>query len=194
MNDFETQIAFFTILPNNKIEKKYKTKYQHLFQDTIFKELLEINSHSMINLCKIDIKNRTMVYEYFVSVNLREKLKSHQKISYKELIHIFKQMAYSIDFLHKKNITHIDINDTNFLINDNLEIKLNDYDFIEIINEKNQSLKQIDVLAFAVLIYRIIQLPYQWSSIKHLKLGFNSNYINYSSCEDFLSSLNINEK
>jgi len=191
MKNFETEIAFFRILSSNKIQKIYKTQYQHLFQDEIFKKLLNINSYSMINLYKIDIENETMIYEYFISVNLRERLKLHQKISYEELIHIFQQMAYSIDFLHKNNIAHIDINDTNFLINEKLEVKLNDYDFIEILNEKNQSLKQIDILAFGILIYRVIQLPYQWNAIKHLTFKFNSNNLDYSSCEDFLSSLRI---
>lgn len=191
MNSFETQIAFFKILSNNKIQKKYKTKYQHLFQDRIFKELLSINSYRIINLYEIDIKNKTMIYEYFISVNLRERLKSHKKISYEELIHIFKQMALSIDFLHKNNIVHIDINDTNFLINENLEIKLNDFDFMEILNEKNQALKQIDILAFAILIYRIIQLPYQWNAIKHLEFKYHIDNLDYSSCITFLNALDF---
>jgi len=194
MKNFETRIAFFKILSNNKIQKKYKTQYQHLFQDKIFKELLGIKSYRIINLCEIDKKNKTIIYEYFISVNLRERLKSHQKISYKDLIHILKQMALSIDFLHKNNIVHIDINDTNFLINDNLEIKLNDYDFIEMLHARNQDLKKIDILAFALIIYRIIQLPYQWNAIRDLEFNYNNNDLDYSSCEFFLNSLKIEEK
>jgi len=191
MNSFETQIAFFKIISNNKIQKKYKTQYQHLFQYTIFKELLNINSYQIINLYEIDINSKAMIYEYFPSVNLRERLKSYQQISYKDLIQIFIDMASSIDFLHKNNIAHIDINDTNFLINTNLEIKLNDYDFIEILNEKNQALKQIDILAFALMIYRIIQLPYQWNAVKNLEFEYSHNNLNYTTCINFLNSLNL---
>ena len=193
MKNFETTIAFFTILLNNRIEKKYKIKYQHLFQDTIFQQLLNVKSDMTISLYEIDIKQKTLIYEYFPSINLRERLKFNKKISFLEIIQIFKQMALAIDFLHSKNIVHIDINDTNFLINEQLKVKLNDYDFIEILNENNQALKKIDILAFALLVYRVVQLPYQWNAIKNLEFKYNSNDLDYSSCIGFLESLNLED-
>lgn len=189
--NFETHIALFLKKSNNQIEKKFKKNYEHLFQSSIFSELLKINHEHIIKLYEINRTNKTLTFEYFPSISLRERLKSHQKINYKELIQIFRQMAYSIDFLHKNNIAHIDINDTNFLINNNLEIKLNDFDFIEILNENNQALKKIDILAFAILVYRIIQLPSHWNAIKHLTFKFNSNNIDSSNCENFLQKLGL---
>lgn len=193
-NKFETTLANFTILKNNKVEKKFKKEYQHLFKPNIFANLEQVNHVNLIQLHKIDEINKTLTYEYFDSKTLREKLKIPNRISYKNLIKIFKQMALSIDYLHKNNIAHIDINDTNFLINESLKIKLNDYDFIEILNEENQFLKQIDILSFATLIYRIIKLPYQWNAIRHMAFKFNIDNVNYLSCEDFLSSLRIDLK
>lgn len=190
-NNFETQIAKFTILSNEIIEKKYKVQYEHLFHEIIFEKLLTIKSNRIINLSYIKIDKKVLGYEYFPSTTLRERLKSHKIINSTELIHIFEEMAFAIDFLHSKNIAHIDINDTNFLINKDLDVKLNDYDFIEILNEKNQDLKQIDILAFAILIYRIIQLPYQWKAIKNLHFQFNTKNVNYSSCISFLKSLEL---
>ena len=188
---FETTLAIFILLKNNRIQKNFKKEYQHLFQPTIFINIVQINHVNIIKLYRIDEINKTLIYEYFDSKTLREKLKLHNKISYKNLITIFNQMALSIDFLHKNNIAHIDINDTNFLINENLEVKLNDFDFIEMLSENNQDLKQIDILAFATLVYRIIQLPYQWDSIKHLTFKFNTKNIDYSNCENFIKSLNL---
>ncbi|MDQ7084436.1 MAG: protein kinase [Sulfurovum sp.] len=116
MNDFETQIASFKLLQNHRIQKKYKVKYQHLFQKNIFNYLLEINSKQIIKLYKIDVQSKTLTFEYFSSLTLREKLKEDRNISFKNLKNILKDIAVSIEFLHKKNIVHIDINDTNILI------------------------------------------------------------------------------
>jgi serine/threonine protein kinase len=189
--NFETQIAFFLQKTNNQIEKKFKKSYEHLFQPNIFSKLLKINHEYIIKLYEINEINKTLTYEYFESISLREKLKLDNNIDFITLKKILQDIAISIDYLHQNNIAHIDINDTNILINTSFEVKLNDFDFIEILNQKNQSLKQIDILAFAILVYRLIQLPYQWNAINHMKFKYSTKNIDYSSCINFLTTLRL---
>ena len=188
---FETTLANFIILEENKVQKKFKKKYQHLFQPKIFSNLLKINQKNIIKLYEIDEINKTLTYEYFDSISLRECLKLNNNINMTTLKKILTDIAISIDYLHQHNIAHIDINDTNILINTSFEVKLNDFDFIEIFDKEKESLKQIDILSFALLVYRIIQLPYQWNSIKDLKLEYCIDNLDYSSCISFFNTLEL---
>jgi serine/threonine protein kinase len=170
MNDFETQIASFKLLLHKRIQKKYKVKYQHLFQENIFNYLLEINFKQIIKLYKIDVQSKILIFEYFSSLTLREKLKQDRKISFKNLKNILKDIALSIDFLHENNIAHI-----------------------EILTPDNDELKNIDIHSYIILAYRIIHLPNQWKSISHLKFDFSKNNLDYSSCSKFFYSLKLEE-
>lgn len=164
--NFETRIALFLQKANKQIEKKFKKSYEHLFQPNIFSKLLKINHKHIIKLYEINKINKTLTYEYFESISLRESLKSSNPIEFIILKKILQDIAISIDYLHQHNIAHIDINDTNILINKSFEIKLNDFDFIEIMTSPNDNLKQIDIHSYIILVYRIIQLPKQWNAMQ----------------------------
>ena len=194
LNKFETNLANFLILKENKIQKQFKKKYQHLFKPQIFANLLHLNHVNIISLQEIDEINRTLTYEYFDSLPLREYLKLNHEIALRTLKKILQDIAISIDYLHQNNIAHIDINDTNILINKSSEIKLNDFDFIEIMTSPNDNLKQIDIHSYIILVYRIIQLPKQWNAIKTLNLLYKIPIKNeYTSCLDFFNKLELQE-
>ena len=190
--NFETQIAVFLQKDNYQIEKKFKKNYQHLFQPKIFTHLLQLNHVNIIKLQDIDEINKTLTYEYFESISLRECLKLNNHIDFTILKKTLQDIAISIDYLHQNNIAHIDINDTNILINKSFEVKLNDFDFIEIMTDKNHNLKQIDIHSYIILVYRIIQLPKQWNAIKTLNFSYNITNKEYSSCLDFFNKLDLN--
>jgi len=190
-NQLQTTLANFTILKNNQIQKKFKKPYEHLFKPKLFTQLLTINQKNIIKLHDIDKENETLTYEYFESKTLRECLKLNTPINSTRLKNILRDIAIAIDYLHINNIAHIDINDTNCLVNNHFQVKLNDFDFIEIITEKNIYLKKIDIHSYIVLVYRIIQLPQQWNAIKALQITFEQQNLNYSSCIAFFNSLNM---
>lgn len=189
-NNFTTTLANFSVL-NNKIQKKFKQKYEHLFQPSIFSKLLNINHQNIIKLYDIDEENKTLIYEYFESISLRTLLKLDNDMELITLKGILQDIAISIDYLHQNNIAHIDINDTNILINESFKIKLNDFDFIEIMTNESDDLKQIDIHSYIVLVYRIIQLPKQWNAIKTLNFSYNITNKKYSSCLDFFNNLEL---
>lgn len=191
---FESQLAIFKLINKHKIQKKFKNTYQHLFQPKIFSKLLKINHKHIIKLYEINKINKTLTYEYFESISLRESLKSSNPIEFIILKKILQDIAISIDYLHQHNIAHIDINDTNILIKKSFEIKLNDFDFIEIMTSPNDNLKQIDIHSYIILVYRIIQLPKQWNAIKTLNLLYEIPIKNeYTSCLDFFNKLELQE-
>jgi serine/threonine protein kinase len=189
--NFETQIAFFLQKTNNQIEKKFKKSYEHLFQPNIFSKLLKINHEYIIKLYEINEINKTLTYEYFESISLREKLQLDNNIDFITLKKILQNIAVSIDYLHQSNIAHIDINDTNILINKSFDVKLNDFDFIEIMTNKDDNLKRIDIHSYIILVYRIIQLPKQWNAIKTLNFSYNIPNQEYSNCLDFFNKLEL---
>lgn len=190
-SQFQTTLANFTVLKNNQIQKKFKKPYEHLFKPKLFTQLLTINQKNIIKLHDIDEENETLTYEYFESKTLRECLKLNIAIDFTRLKDILRDIAIAIDYLHINNIAHIDINDTNCLVNNYFHVKLNDFDFIEVITEENKYLKQIDIHSYIILVYRIIQLPHQWNAIKNLEITFKQKNLNYSSCIAFFNSLNI---
>jgi len=191
---FETSIAIFEKITDDEIQKKYKKNYLHLFQPTIFSKLLSISHLNIIKLHNINEKDKVLTYEYFDSISLREFLKLNNNLNLVTLKKILKDIAIAIDYLHQNNIVHIDINDTNILINKSFEIKLNDFDFIEIMTSPNDNLKQIDIHSYIILVYRIIQLPKQWNAIKTLNLLYKIPIKNeYTSCLDFFNKLELQE-
>lgn len=91
--------------------------------------------------------------------------------------------------MHENNISHLDIDERNFLVDKDFNIKLHDFDFAEIIIDDN--LKKIDIHSYVTLVYRILFLQSYWHSISDLKLKYNSKYVDYSSCIVFFNSLDL---
>jgi len=194
LNEFETDIAyFFYVLKDNNylIIKVFKEEYKHLFCFEKFNSLKEHKSELLIEIKDV-VKTTNdinyIVLEFFKSTTLKERLENKKEITKIELINIFKKIAIAIDFLHENNIVHLDMI-TNVLIDNDLNIKINDFDFIEII--KNDDFKKIDIYSYISLIYRIILFKNKYSSIKDLNIKYSSSSLDYSSCILLFNSLKL---
>lgn len=109
-NKFETDVAEFYILSDTRIKKKFKSEYQHLFDENKYKKLKAISHKNIIHLYEISSTNiKYLISEYFESVTLVEKLRQDQAISFSALNNIINDIAIGIDYLHSKNIVHQDI-------------------------------------------------------------------------------------
>lgn len=195
IHEFETKRAhFFKIYENYKF-KIIKVLKKIILSKKAFYRLQKIQSNNLIQVYDI-VQHNKFVYlklEYFEnSMPLREFLKKDdEQLSLLNISNILYQVANSIDFLHRNNLVHLDIIDKNILINQDLEVKLNDFDFIRTLNKNNMHSKLVDKHLFISIVYRIISQPFFWSKIKKLDLNFNKDNINYSDCKSFINSLDI---
>lgn len=67
-----------------------------------------------------------LILEYVNGLNIREYIKTKEKIEYEKAKHIFKQMCSAVLELHRFGIIHKDIKPGNFLIDQNGNVKLID--------------------------------------------------------------------
>lgn len=183
----ETEIAKF-YRKEHLVIKKYKSRYLYLMERIPFSKLKVLNSKNIIKLIDFNIKNNESVYEFFESKTM-DKFFMYKSIEFNDLLVILKQLAGGIDELHNNNLIHNDIRMRNILISDNCQIKINDFDFLK--TKKNNSMKLIDIYSFANLVFRLISVKHEWSSISHLDIKYQSKNLNYSSCLNFLSSLQL---
>lgn len=196
INKFETDIAYFEIVKDrSSIKKSYKNDYKYLVEKNkqVLEKLKNIESEEIIKLIDFSTNESYLICEYYDSVSLVEVLTSYNTIEFIDIFSILESIAIGIDFLHLNNIIHSDIRIFNILVDRNLVIKINDFDYVKdsAINEK---LKFIDIHSYVSLVYRIIQLSHEWNAIKHLNITYNMNNLDYSSCKLFLKSMRLKEK
>jgi len=190
--DFQTDFAkFYKINDGYKISiiKVFKQEYRHFFSEHKYKLLKNIRSEFLVSILEINSnkKNEYVRYEFFESISLREWINSDSDISKSLLISVINDMAEVIDKLHENNLVHLDIIG-NFLINSDGKIKLNDYDYVEELNDSSKEM--VDLHSFFQLVYRLILFVHKKKS-RTIEIKFNNTNIDHSSCKEFLCSLDI---
>ncbi len=187
----ETEIANFYLL-NDKIIKIYKNKYKYLLTRIPFDKLIAINSKYIVQLEKYNIDDNYCEYSFFKSALPLNIFFRDSCLNYMDMLNIFTQIAKGIDTLHSYNLVHNDIRMMNILINFDKEIKINDFDFLKIL--ENNDMKLIDIYSFANILLRFLAVQYEWNAIKDLKFTYNTDNLDYSSCISFLNSLDLNKE
>lgn len=191
--DFDTKFAKFYKVTNytgtRSIIKIFKDQYGSFFSPQKYQLLKKIDSPLMIAVEHINETGRPYVqYEYFESMTIKEWLHTSKTISKALLISVLTDMATIIDLFHENNLAHLDIVG-NFLISSDGKVKLNDYDYVEEID--NSGKHKIDLHSFFELSYRLLYFLDKKTSTQHIKLKFDDGNPNYSTCRAFLDSLNI---
>jgi len=96
---------------------------------SIYEKLKDVNSKYIIKyidyIKKIDYSY--YIYEYYLAENLFEYVKKNN-VNIIKVKHIFYQIATAVKLLHDNNIIHGDLKLENILINENLDIKIIDFD------------------------------------------------------------------
>lgn len=126
-----------------------------------YEKLLTIKDDSIISIKKvIDLENELfVVMEYINWITLNKYMKENyfynEDDNLKKLKKIFINLAEAIDRLHSYGVVHADINCSNILVNEELQIKIIDFDF-SIINKNDFNAKKIDILRYNSLILEYI--------------------------------------
>lgn len=171
------------------IVKVFKKKYSDFFSIKKYKLLQNINSRLMVSIEHISNTEYPYVqYEYFESMTLKDWLHTSTYISKETLLSVLTDMASIIDLFHYNNLVHLDIVG-NFLINVKGEVKLNDYDYVEELNDSGKY--KIDLHSFFELVYRLIYFLDKKTSTRLISLDFEDSQPDYSTCKNFLNSLSI---
>lgn len=191
--DIETKFAKFYKIESSfgraSIIKVFKSPYDVFFSENKYRLLQQINSPLMITVEHINVIDQPYVqYEYFDSMTVKEWLHSNHSISKKTLLSVIRSMANIIDLFHKNNLVHLDIVG-NFLINLEGQVKLNDYDYVEMLNGSGKH--KIDLHSFFELVYRLIYFLDKKESTQSIQLEFNDKNPNYSTCNSFINSLDL---
>ncbi|MBE0471589.1 MAG: protein kinase [Methyloprofundus sp.] len=189
--DIETKFARFYKIKSSagmvSIIKVFKGPYDAFFSEDKYRLLQKINSPLMVAVEHINVIDQPYVqYEFFDSMTLKEWLHSSHYISKETLLSVISDMASIIDLLHANNLVHLDVVG-NFLINPDGQVKLNDYDYVEVLNGSGKH--KIDLHSFFELVYRLIYFLGKKESTQSIRLEFNDAAPDYSTCNSFLNSL-----
>ena len=135
----------------DKLDKKYYAiKKLQLREDMLkyYEREVEILSNfNCENIIKYydsyrDNNNFNILMEYFSDRNLRDFVdrfrNSDELIEEKVLSHIIKQICLIIREIHSKKIVHRDIKPENFFMNENMDIKIGNFDISQYINTNEE--------------------------------------------------------
>ena len=88
-------------------------------------------------LIKFYPKEDFAVVEYFAGISLEKKIESTEtKFSLIEKIKIFKKVLETMAFMHEKGVLHGDLHHGNILINEDLDVKIIDFDLALHVSER----------------------------------------------------------
>jgi len=150
---FENKLEIIKCLHSTSKRAIYKVKdlefnkiciAKFIIKDNISKKTLEIlnlikkNKHKNINsIYEIGEINSFYVIlcEYIEGKSLKEFIQNNTNL--KDFEFVFNQILEGIKFLHTNNIIHSDIKPSNIIVNDNLDVKLIDFDSSILLKKKN---------------------------------------------------------
>lgn len=153
--------------------REYELQNEMIISE-VYALFLLFNSSYVVDLVEVieDSYNIYLITEYLEKGDLFEYTLKNGPMEEKYAMVIFKEMIYAIHDVHKKGIVHRDIKLENFLLTDNLKVKLCDFGHSGFIN-KNSFILTSDTVVKGEKIYfkrKCGTLPYSSPSIIKEKL------------------------
>lgn len=104
----------------------------HKFKEKLIKEakiLSEVHHPYIVNVLEVFEENNTayIAMEYISGNSLKDKLAKEGKLSENEVLHYVHQIGEALQFVHQKNILHLDIKPSNILIDKDNNARLIDF-------------------------------------------------------------------
>lgn len=104
----------------------------HKFKEKLIKEakiLSEVHHPYIVNVLEVFEENNTayIAMEYISGNSLKDKLTKEGVLSENEVLHYVQQIGEALQFVHQKNILHLDIKPSNILIDKNNDARLIDF-------------------------------------------------------------------
>jgi serine/threonine protein kinase len=194
----------------------------------IFKKILNFYSLIDTNLdfimyplsCEYNISDGWVAYKYISRGDLFDYILESDSANIQEIKTIIKNVAYGIQYLTQNNIVHLDIKLENILLDDDLNIKIIDYETYNIINSGDNKLTKVigtlncnppeiykleyhsnsDVWNLGVMIYNLVTKQdlvqiHKKQKVLHMKsiLKCIDKLIHDESCRDLLLNIFIED-
>ena len=77
-----------------------------------------------------------LVMEYLPGGTLKEYLKSHDKLNYKESVRLLLPIVQALDYAHEQNLIHRDVKPSNILLTSKMQPMLTDFGVAKVIDEE----------------------------------------------------------
>ncbi len=196
--EFENEKAFFFKIKENKQLKLIKAmKNNDVFSKQVLENLQKIKNDHLTNIEEIYYKNNMNYIKmefYENSFSLKEFLgKYNKELTYQQFYSILSQIATTVDLLHTHNIAHFDLTYPNILLDDNYNVKITDFDLTKIIMTQNKVNKFVDIHSFIEIVYRLISRISYIDNIVSYEIHYSDKKLDYSSCINFLNSVELSK-
>jgi serine/threonine protein kinase len=111
-----------------KISRKQNSREKLQNEYVVLQTLEHENIIKWIDLIHNDVKDESYLFlEYFEGKDLSKFMEDNNEVTFEDSIFIVNQIVLAIHYLHSNRISHRDLKPENVLINDDLKVKLIDF-------------------------------------------------------------------